>query len=316
MPERRGGGGGGRALAARRRIAEAARRLFVRADGGERPLRGGKRFAEYGLPSRVGSVRVAACFYTALCGRRDVVDLFREVEEDVQRDRMLALWRRWRWHVIGGAVALVAGTAATVGWQEYRQSAAADRGARFLAAMRLADDEQWETSARAFAQFAEAESGVRAALARLRQAAMLVRAGDRTGALAAWNALIDLRRRPAVRRPRSGARLTAFDRPWRNASGGTTPGAGRRGRRAVAVPGARARRARRPPGRAADRSAPGFRGAARRGGRAAGGCASAPGGWSRRWESKSDPTPRGPCGSRPSGGRARRLRRPVVLRRR
>ena len=120
-----------------------------------------------------------------------MVDLFREVEEDVQRDRMLALWRRWRWHVIGGAVALVAGTAATVGWQEYRQSAAADRGARFLAAMRLADDEQWETSARAFAQFAEAESGVRAALARLRQAAMLVRAGDRTGALAAWNALID-----------------------------------------------------------------------------------------------------------------------------
>lgn len=120
-----------------------------------------------------------------------MVDLFREVEEDVQRDRMLALWRRWRWHVIGAAVALVAGTAAAVGWQEYRDSAAADRGARFLAAMRLADGEEWEASARAFAQFAEAESGVHAALARLRQAAMLVRAGDRSGALAAYNALID-----------------------------------------------------------------------------------------------------------------------------
>lgn len=120
-----------------------------------------------------------------------MADIFREVDEDVRRDRLLALWTRWRWPVIAVAVALVGGTAAVVGWRHYVEAAAADRGARFAAAMRLADDGEFERSARAFAAFAEEESGAYAALARLRQAAMLAQAGDRNGAVAAYNALIE-----------------------------------------------------------------------------------------------------------------------------
>ena len=120
-----------------------------------------------------------------------MVDIFREVDEDVKRDRLLALWRRWRWHAIGAAAVLVFGTAAGVGWRDYRESAATDRGARFVAAMRLAEDGAYERSARAFAQFAEAEGGAYGALARLRQAAVLSLSGDAPGAVAAYNALID-----------------------------------------------------------------------------------------------------------------------------
>lgn len=120
-----------------------------------------------------------------------MADIFREVDEDVRRDRLLALWTRWRWPVIAATAALVVGTAAVVGWRHYVEAAAADRGERFAAAMRLADDGEFERSARAFAAFAEEESGAYAALARLRQAAMLAQAGDRNGAVAAYNALIE-----------------------------------------------------------------------------------------------------------------------------
>lgn len=120
-----------------------------------------------------------------------MVDIFREVDEDVRRDRLFALWARWRWPVIAAAVALVGGTAAIVGWRNYTEAGAADRGSRFAAAMRFADRGEFERSARAFAAFAEEESGAYAALARLRQAAMLAQAGDSIGAVAAYNALID-----------------------------------------------------------------------------------------------------------------------------
>ncbi len=120
-----------------------------------------------------------------------MADIFREIDEDAQRDRLLAFWRRWRWHVVGAAAVLVLGTAAGVGWRGLQESAAADRGARFAAAMRLAEDAAYEDSARAFARFAEEESGDYAALARLRQGAMLAQAGDGLAAVGAYNVLID-----------------------------------------------------------------------------------------------------------------------------
>ncbi len=100
-------------------------------------------------------------------------------------------WRRWRLPLGAAVVALVLGTAAIVGWRAWQEAAAEDRGTRFAEAMRLAEDEQFEQSARAFAEFAEAEGGEYGALARLRQAAMLSLAGDSTGAVTAYNALID-----------------------------------------------------------------------------------------------------------------------------
>ena len=120
-----------------------------------------------------------------------MVDLFREIDEDVRRDRLLGLWLRWRWHIVGGAIALVVGTAVAVGWRSWSEAVTADRGARFADAMQLAEDGEYERAARGFAAFADAEGGAYGALARLRQAAMLARAGDPVGAVAAYNALID-----------------------------------------------------------------------------------------------------------------------------
>ncbi len=120
-----------------------------------------------------------------------MADIFREIDEDVQRDRLLGFWLRWRWHLIGAAALLVIGTGSGAGWRAYQESTTADRGARFTAALQLAEEGAYEQSARAFAQFAESEGGAYGALARLRQAAMLVHAGDAPGAIAVYNKLAD-----------------------------------------------------------------------------------------------------------------------------
>ena len=46
-------------------------------------------------------------------------DIFQEVDEEVRRDRFNKFWKEYGAYVIAAAVALVLGTAASVGWREY-----------------------------------------------------------------------------------------------------------------------------------------------------------------------------------------------------
>jgi hypothetical protein len=118
---------------------------------------------------------------------RPVSEIFREVDEDVQRDRYAALWQRFRWLVIGALVALVGGTIAYTAWTSYSASVKVSRGERFLAAATLAEAGRNEEAARAFAAFAEEANAGYAALARLREAAALSEAGDQAGAIAVYD---------------------------------------------------------------------------------------------------------------------------------
>lgn len=47
----------------------------------------------------------------------------REVDEELRVDRLAAWWRRWRFAIIGAALAAVLGTAASVGWDAWRERA-------------------------------------------------------------------------------------------------------------------------------------------------------------------------------------------------
>lgn len=118
-----------------------------------------------------------------------MADIFREVDEDVSRDRYLALWRRFRWLVIGGAALIVVGTATSVAWREWQQARRFAQGETFQAAVALAETGRHDQAARAFAAFAEQAGAGYAALARLREAAALVAAGDRAGAIAVYDRL-------------------------------------------------------------------------------------------------------------------------------
>lgn len=119
-----------------------------------------------------------------------MADIFREVDEDVQRERYAALWQRFRWLVIGAVVLLVGGTIAYTAWTKYAASQKVARGEAFLAAASLAEAGRNEDAAQAFATFADRANAGYAALARLREAAALAEAGDQAGAIAVYDRVI------------------------------------------------------------------------------------------------------------------------------
>ncbi len=115
-------------------------------------------------------------------------EVFREVDEDLQRDRMLALWRRYGGLLMALAVLLVLATAGWVGWRAWQERQQAAEAQRFAAAVADIGSEPAEAAARLESFAGEAETGYRS-LARLREAEARARAGDEPGAVAALEAL-------------------------------------------------------------------------------------------------------------------------------
>ncbi|MDX5360849.1 MAG: tetratricopeptide repeat protein [Alphaproteobacteria bacterium] len=113
-----------------------------------------------------------------------MADIFREVDEDVRRDRAVDLWSRYGLYVIAAVVLIVAATAALVGWRHWQVEARRDAAAQYLAAA------EGDPSLRidALAGVADGQEGVYAQMARLRGAAALS-ADDPAAALAAYDAL-------------------------------------------------------------------------------------------------------------------------------
>jgi hypothetical protein len=120
-----------------------------------------------------------------------VGDIFREVDEDLQRDRLKELWAKYNIALIAVAVALVAGTAGWEGWKTYTQRRDEANGQIYAEALLLADSGKAKEAAEAFAKIAQDAGAGYAALARLEQAALLAKQGDRAGAVAVYDALAD-----------------------------------------------------------------------------------------------------------------------------
>lgn len=118
-----------------------------------------------------------------------MTDFFREVQEDLQRDRALKLWRRFRYPLIGVVVAIVAAVAVVVVLEDVGRARSEADAERFAAAVALLEASKSGEAAEAFAALAaESENGY-AALAQLRAADAKAKAGDNAGALAALDAL-------------------------------------------------------------------------------------------------------------------------------
>jgi hypothetical protein len=102
-------------------------------------------------------------------------EFIREVEEELQRERLAKLWHRFGHWVIAAAGLVVLGTAGKVGWESWRESRIQARANAFTAVEQRAG--QPEERAHAWLELAqEADDGF-AALARLRAAAALREAG-------------------------------------------------------------------------------------------------------------------------------------------
>jgi len=122
----------------------------------------------------------------------DSDSFIQEVSEEVRRDRMFRLWRRYAPAVLGGVV-LVVGATAFNAWRDHsRATAAQEMGARMIAAGAAAAP---AARAEAFLALADAAdggaNGGAATLARLRAAAELAAAGDAGGAAQAYGRIAE-----------------------------------------------------------------------------------------------------------------------------
>ncbi|MCI0466606.1 MAG: tetratricopeptide repeat protein [Beijerinckiaceae bacterium] len=97
-------------------------------------------------------------------------EFFREVDEEVRRERVLRLWAEYRYWLIAAAILLVAGTGAWRLYSFYREDAAQAAGAKFEAAMLLSRDRKPAEAAVAFDELGKTAPKGYASLARLRAA--------------------------------------------------------------------------------------------------------------------------------------------------
>ena len=117
-----------------------------------------------------------------------MTEFFREVDEDIRRDRVVRLWTKYRYLLIALAVLVVAGTG---GWRlygHYRDEAAQAASANYEAAAQLSRDGKSAEAAAAFDALSNTAPKGYAILARLRAADERA-ASDPQAAIAAYEAL-------------------------------------------------------------------------------------------------------------------------------
>jgi hypothetical protein len=123
-----------------------------------------------------------------LAHEMQMTEFFREVDEDVRRDRVVRLWTKYRYLLLALAVLVVAGTG---GWRlygHYRDEAAQAASAKYEAAAQLSRDGKSAEATAAFNDLSKTAPKGYATLARLR-AADARAASDPQAAIAAYEAL-------------------------------------------------------------------------------------------------------------------------------
>lgn len=117
-------------------------------------------------------------------------DIFREVQEDVRSAQLKALWDRYGILVIGAAVAIVVATGVGVYWQDMQRAKRELAAKEFLAGEKLLLDGKPAEAVTHFSKLAQ-ETGIEgyALLARMKEAATKIDAGNAPGAIAAYDAL-------------------------------------------------------------------------------------------------------------------------------
>ena len=113
----------------------------------------------------------------------------REVNEELRSDQLKFVWRRFGRIILGLAVLIVLGTAAFSAYRYWSGNQASDSGDRFLAALRLADQNKTDDALAALAAIEKDGHGSYPLLARMRAATLQAQKGDAAAAIAAFSAI-------------------------------------------------------------------------------------------------------------------------------
>ncbi len=116
-------------------------------------------------------------------------DIFREVEEDVRRERFEKLWKQYGDYAIALVAAIVIAVAGYKLWDRYETQQRQNAASAFMAAQQASESGNGPAAAAAFGEIAKTAPGGYAALARLAEADALLAAGNRSDAIAAYKTI-------------------------------------------------------------------------------------------------------------------------------
>ncbi|MBN9532154.1 MAG: tetratricopeptide repeat protein [Alphaproteobacteria bacterium] len=161
-----------------------------------------------------------------------MTDIFREIEEEVRRERYAQLWKKYGDYIMAAAAIILLGVAGWQLWQRYDSNQRADASNAFVNAESLSGQKQIE----AYAKLAEKAPAGYAGIARLQEANSMLANGDRDQAIALYKKMAGensgelanaARLRAAWAEADTASRdnltkllapLTAKDSPWRFAA--------------------------------------------------------------------------------------------------
>lgn len=108
--------------------------------------------------------------------------LFREVDEDVRRDKLTQVWSRFGNLILAGCIGIVVVVGGVKGWQYWQAQLAEKAGMEWYNAITLSDAGKTTEADAAFDQITKSGHKGYAVLAKLSQAARLGQDGDIAGA--------------------------------------------------------------------------------------------------------------------------------------
>jgi hypothetical protein len=119
-----------------------------------------------------------------------VSDIFREIDEELRRDNLLALWSRYGRYVIAAAAVALVVAGAVAAWRAHQLSERQAQSAQFASALALAREGKTGDAATVFAVIAK-EGGGYGVLASFEHAALLAKSGDQKKAAAAYDRIAE-----------------------------------------------------------------------------------------------------------------------------
>lgn len=125
----------------------------------------------------------------------------REVEDELRSDKVSNFWTKYKYFVIGGAIAIVIGTAGYRFWESYSQKVAGVSGDQFLSAIELSNEGKHDEAIAQLEILGKEGVGQYPALAKLRLASEYAKKDEQQKALEAFDAI---------------ANDTSFDEAMRN----------------------------------------------------------------------------------------------------
>ena len=114
-------------------------------------------------------------------------DIFREIDDELRRENLLQLWSRYSRYIIAAAVLLALIVGGIFAWRQHLASERLAQANRYTAALALARQNKEQEAAKLFATLAN--GGGYGIPAGFQEAALLAKAGDRQGAIAAYDRL-------------------------------------------------------------------------------------------------------------------------------